>query len=308
MDNDDRQIGRLLSRREALTLIGAASAAMLAGCGPGASNSAQPTSAAGQSPAGGATAAASLNPEAATAVATAATNPGPNETAQAATSVSDLPICVVSPEQTVGPYYADVQLNRADIRADTTSGTVKEGLPLALTMRVSQISANSCTPIEGAIVEIWHCDAEGVYSAFEREGTANQNFLRGHQTTDANGTAQFTTIYPGWYPGRTTHIHFKVHTTGTNGQDYEFTSQMYFDDDISNQVFAQAPYSTKGPRNQTNASDGIYRDDGDQLMLALAQANQGYTGTLHIGLDLSDTNTGAADTMGGRPGGPPSRP
>lgn len=302
MDSDDRQIGRLLSRREALALIGAAGAAMLAGCGAAQSTSTQATSAAG-------TAAASLNPEAATAVATAASNPGLSETASAASTVSDLPTCVVSPEQTIGPYYADVQLNRADIRANTTSGTVKEGLPFVLTMRVSQISANSCTPIEGATVEIWHCDATGVYSAFEGEGTANENFLRGHQVTDANGQVQFTTIYPGWYRGRAVHIHFKVRTTGADGNDYEFTSQMYFDDTISDQVFAQAPYTGhSGQRDTTNANDGIYRNGGDQLTIALAQANQGYNGTFHIGLDLSDTSAGAADTMGGGPGGPPPRP
>ncbi len=297
MDNDDRPIGRVLSRREMLALFGAAGAALLVGCSPNQIGSAAPTSVAG-------TATPTLNPEAETAVATATANPGPNATAEAATSVADLPTCVVSPEQTVGPYYADVQLNRADVRSDTTTGEVKEGLPFELTVRVSQVSNGGCAPIAGAIVEIWHCDAAGVYSAFAQEGTANQNFLRGYQTTDANGQVRFTTIYPGWYRGRTVHIHFKVHTTGADGQDYEFTSQLYFDDDISDQVFAQAPYAAKGQRDQTNATDGIYRDGGDQLMLALTPTDQGYAGTFHVGLDLSNASTGAADTMGGGPGGP----
>lgn len=298
MDNDDQPIGRVLSRREALALISAASAAMLAGCaGP----QSGPTTA--TSPA--ASPGASLNPEAATAVATATADPGLNTTAEAAVSPGDLPTCVVSPEQTVGPYYADVQLNRADIRTDTTSGEVKDGLPLALTLRISQIDASSCTPLEGAMVEIWHCDALGVYSAFEQEGTANQNFLRGYQETDENGEAKFTTIYPGWYRGRAIHIHFKVHTTGSDGQDYEFTSQMYFDDAISDQVLAQAPYTAKsGQRDTTNATDGIYGNGGDQLTLALAPNDDGYTGTLHVGLNLSDAGVGAADSMGRGPGGP----
>lgn len=295
MENDDLPVGRLLSRREALALIGAASAAMLAACGAAQPATTTTTSAA--------TAAGSLNPEAATAVATATANPGLNTTAVAATTVADLPTCIVSPEQTVGPYYADVQLNRADIRSDTTSGAVKEGTPFDLTMRVSQISASNCTPIQGAIVEIWHCDAAGVYSAFEREGTANETFLRGHQVTDANGQVTFTTIYPGWYQGRTIHVHFKVRTTGIDGQAYEFTSQLYFDDAISDEVLAQAPYAAKGKRDQTNASDGIYSQGGDQLTVAVAKASQGYAGNFHIGIDLSDTNIGAADTMGG-PGGP----
>lgn len=289
MDNDDRQIGRLLSRREALALIGAASAAMLAACGSAQPGATQATSAAGS-------AAASLNPEAATAVATAATNPGPNATAEAVASPGDLPTCVVSPEQTEGPYYADVQLNRSDIRAEPSTGAVKEGLPLALTMRVSQVSSGSCTPLPGATVEIWHCDAQGVYSAFAGEGSANEKFLRGYQVTDASGTAQFTTIYPGWYRGRAIHIHFKVLTTGASGASYEFTSQMYFDDAVSDRVFTQAPYSGRsGQRDTTNASDGIYGDGGDQLTLALSEANGGYSGTLHIGLDLSDASAGAND-------------
>lgn len=302
MDNDDRQIGRLLSRREALALIGAASAAMLAACG-----SAQTGATTATSPAG--SAAASLNPEAATAVATAATNPGTNATAAAVASPGDLPTCVVSPEQTEGPYFADVQLNRSDIRAEPSTGAVKEGLPLALTMRVSQVSQRSCTPLPGATVEIWHCDAEGVYSAFEGEGTANEKFLRGYQVTDVSGTAQFTTIYPGWYRGRTVHIHFKVLTTGASGSTYEFTSQMYFDDTVSDRVVTQALYSTRGgQRDTTNASDGIYGDGGDQLTVALSEANGGYSGTLHIGLDLADANAGADDSGGGGPGGRPPRP
>lgn len=301
MDNDDRQIGRLLSRREALALIGAASAAMLAGCGAAQSVSTSATSAASAA----ASAAASLNPEAETAVATTTANPGVTATAEAAASAGDLPTCVVTPEQTEGPYYADVQLNRSDIRSDPGTGAVKDGLPLALTMRVSQVSTSGCTPLAGAIVEIWHCDALGVYSAFAGEGTADQQFLRGYQTTDASGTVVFNTIYPGWYRGRTIHIHFKVQTTGTAGESYEFTSQMYFDDTISDQVLAQAPYTgQRGQRDTTNASDGIYRDGGDQLTIALREAAPGYAGSFHIGLDRSDTSVGQDDSNGGGPRGP----
>jgi protocatechuate 3,4-dioxygenase beta subunit len=300
MDNDDLPVGRLLSRREALALIGAASAAMLAACGAQPTGSTVATSAASS-------ASANLNAEAVTAVATATTNPGVTATAEAAASAGALPTCVVTPEQTEGPYFADVQLDRADIRSDPGTGVVKEGLPLTLALRVSQISASDCTPLPGAIVEVWHCDAVGVYSAFDSEGTANEKFLRGHQTTDASGLAQFTTIYPGWYRGRAVHIHFKVLTTGANGESYEFTSQMYFDDAISDQVYTQPPYTGhSGQRDTTNATDGIYRNGGDQLMLALTPAAQGYSGALHVGLDLFDTSVGANDSMGaGGPGGAP---
>lgn len=279
--NDDIPVGRLLSRREALTLLAAASAAMLVGCAPGASSSPQSTTTAG------------LNAEAATAVASAQAQPGINTTATnapevAAAGTATLPQCIVSPEQTEGPYFADVQLNRSDIRSDPASGTVKEGQPLALTMRVSQISSNGCTPLEGALVDIWHCDATGVYSSFQGEGTADQKFLRGYQVTDAQGTVRFTTIYPGWYQGRTIHIHFKVRTDPDAGQGQEFTSQLYFDDAISDQVLAQAPYAGRsGQRDTTNANDGIYRRDGDRLTIAVIQADQGYTGTFDVGLQMA---------------------
>ncbi|WP_029215254.1 intradiol ring-cleavage dioxygenase [Kallotenue papyrolyticum] len=290
MDHDDRPIGRLLSRREALALLGAAGLGVLVGCAPKSTEAPQPTGLASAAP-------PSLNPEVQTAVATATANPA--GTATTPTSIAELPNCVATPEQTVGPYYADVQLNRSDVRSDTSTGVVKEGVPLQLTIRVSQISGTGCAPLPGAIVEIWHCDAQGVYSAFAQEGTANQNFLRGYQTTDANGQVQFTTIYPGWYQGRTVHIHFKVHTTGANGQAYEFTSQLYFDDAISDQVFSRPPYNAKGRRDQTNATDGIYRDGGEQLMLTLTPVGDGYAASFHVGLDLSDSGVGAADRMGG---------
>jgi protocatechuate 3,4-dioxygenase beta subunit len=101
--------------------------------------------------------------------------------------------------------------------------------------------------------------------------------------TDSNGNAQFTTIYPGWYPGRTVHIHFKIRTGSDVGQSYEFTSQLYFDDAVTDQVQAQAPYASKG-RRQKNANDGIFQNGGDQLLLVLTKNNQGYTATFNIGL------------------------
>jgi protocatechuate 3,4-dioxygenase beta subunit len=310
MDNDDQQVGRILSRREVLALFGAASAVVLAGC-------AAPQAGTTRSSASASTALASpgLNAEAATAVATATANPGLSATADAAaTTTGALPACVVSPELTEGPYFIDTQLNRSDVRIEPSDNSVRAGVPLALTVRVSQIGSGNCTPLVGAIVDVWQCDAEGVYSGVTDRSqgfsTVEQKFLRGYQTTDSNGLAQFTTIYPGWYPGRTVHIHFKVRTTGADGQDYEFTSQFFFDDDLSDQVFAQVPYAAKGQRDTLNSNDGIYRESGDQLLLALNPASDGgYATTFDIGLDLSDTGVGAADGgQGGGPGGPPPRP
>jgi len=155
-----------------------------------------------------------------------------------------------------------------------------------LTFNVSRIAANSCTSLVGATVDIWHCDAAGIYSDVSDAGfnTVGQKFLRGYQVTDANGLAQFTTIYPGWYSGRAVHIHFKIRTTTTAGQSYEFTSQLFFDDALSDQVFTQAPYAGKGQRNTLNSNDGIYSAD---LLLAVAQTAQGYAATFTIGLSIA---------------------
>jgi protocatechuate 3,4-dioxygenase beta subunit len=200
-----------------------------------------------------------------------------------------MPACVVSPEQTEGPYFVDEKLNRADIRSDPSSGSVKEGLPLQLTLRVLQYGSAGCTPLTGAMVDVWHCDALGVYSDTTDPGfdTVGQKFLRGYQVTDGKGAVQFTTIYPGWYQGRTVHIHFKIRTTAASGGNYEFTSQLFFDDTVTDQVHAQAPYASKGQRTLKNDGDGIFRNGGSQLMLALTPASQGYAATFDVGMQMA---------------------
>ena len=109
---------------------------------------------------------------------------------------------------------------------------------LALTFRVSQINGQGCVAYPGAVVDVWHCDALGVYSDVTDRGvsTVGQQFLRGYQVTDANGIASFVTIYPGWYPGRTVHIHFKIRSEATSDSSLEFTSQLFFDDAFTDQV------------------------------------------------------------------------
>jgi protocatechuate 3,4-dioxygenase beta subunit len=194
----------------------------------------------------------------------------------------------VTPAQTAGPYFVDQQLNRSDIRADPADGSVREGLTLLLTMRVLRASATGCAPLPGAMVDVWHCDAQGVYSGVQDRyaNTASQSFLRGYQITDDGGLAQFTTIYPGWYPGRTVHIHFKVRAVDNAGRNVEFTSQLYFDDAISDQVFAQAPYNRRSGRGTRNENDALFRNNGELLMLALSPADSGYAGMFDIGLNI----------------------
>lgn len=200
-----------------------------------------------------------------------------------------LSTCVVTPKQTEGPYFVDEHLNRADIRIDPSDGSVKAGVPLTLGLRISSINRAGCTPLRGAIVDIWHCDAAGVYSDVtdQSSNAAGKKFLRGYQITNANGEVQFTTIYPGWYPGRTVHIHFKIRAKSRSGQHYAFASQLYFNDAITDRVYAHQPYASRGERTLKNDGDGIFNEGGRQLMLALAEKNQGYTGMFDVGLQMA---------------------
>lgn len=207
-----------------------------------------------------------------------------------APSARAAPRCVARPEQTAGPYYVDTRLERSDIRTDPTDGSVKPGVPLQLEFVVSRIDGARCAPLAGAVVDLWQCDAQGVYSGVrdfdDRFDTRGKQFLRGYQVTDADGTARFLTIYPGWYPGRTVHIHFKVRTDPAARKGHEFTSQLYFDDAVSDRVHAQAPYAGEERRRMRNAADGIFRNGGEQLMLRLEKDAQGYAGTFDIGLRM----------------------
>ena len=179
--------------------------------------------------------------------------------------------CVLAPEQTEGPYYLD----DASVRRNVTEG--KAGVPLVL--RLSVVSASTCKPSKGAAVEIWHCDAGGIYSGTSVQGTQDERFLRGVQRTDAKGLALFRTIYPGWYPGRAVHIHFKIRSGNS-----EFTSQFFFDDAFSEQVFTQAPYSAKGAGFLRNPNDGIYRQSNGQTTLQVTRSGSAYAASFDIGM------------------------
>jgi protocatechuate 3,4-dioxygenase beta subunit len=286
MDNDDLPVGRVLGRREVVRLLALTGAAAMVGC---------------RSEGGGAHQAAAADSSAGTLASTSASGA--------------LPSCVVRPELTVGPYFVDKQANRSDIRSDPRSGKVSAGTPLALTFNVSRVDGGRCAPLAGAMVDVWHYDASGQYSGVNDQmigfDTVGQKFLRGYQVTDANGQASFTTIYPGWYQGRTVHVHFKIRTPAAAAladaaNVYEFTSQLFFDDALTDRVFAQAPYAAKGQREMRNADDGIYQEAGPQLVLAMAPAGTGYDARFDVGLDLSNAAVGKAD-RGGGPEGPGGR-
>jgi protocatechuate 3,4-dioxygenase beta subunit len=146
-------------------------------------------------------------------------------------------------------------------------------------------------PTARAQVDIWHCDARGVYSDVQDAGfsTIGQKFLRGYQISDPRGEARFLTIYPGWYPGRTVHIHLKVRTAPETKQRFELTTQMYFDDALSDRIFADPPYAEQGSRAGRNQDDRIFRRGGEQLLLSPMPAAEGFRATFSLGLQLPST-------------------
>jgi protocatechuate 3,4-dioxygenase beta subunit len=247
-----------LSRRKLLGLIGIAAAA-LAGCGSGSFLSSRPARGHSRKPAG----------------------PGS-------------PPCIVRPEQMEGPYFVDERLNRSDIRSDPSDGTVKEGRLLQLGLRVYEIRAeirgNDCRPLPGAMVDIWHCDARGIYSDVKDRSffdTRGRKFLRGYQITDEAGVVRFLTIYPGWYPGRAVHVHFKIRTNPESREGYAFTSQIYFDDALTDRIHARPPYVAMRRGRVRNQEDVIFQEGGKELILPLTPLPEGYAGIFEIGLAVS---------------------
>ena len=192
---------------------------------------------------------------------------GPNAVAEG------LVTCVLAPEMTEGPYYvaADAKLRR-DIRGG------RPGTPLALRLGVANVA--SCKPVAGAAVDIWHADSGGVYSDEAANDTVGRTFLRGVQRTSAGGIATFTTIYPGWYPGRTVHIHVKVHIRG----NVVHTGQLFFDDALTDAVFARSPYSARPNRDTRNANDSIYVNGGSRSLLTVKKQGSGYAASIWMGV------------------------
>jgi protocatechuate 3,4-dioxygenase beta subunit len=239
--NDVHQTGCIMSRREALALLGTAGFAMLAG--------------------------------------------GSSWSSAAERALA----CVASPEQTEGPYFVDERLNRSDIRTDPADGSMRDGVPLILKLAISSVAGSKCAPLAGAAVDLWHCDAAGIYSDANDPGfnTRGRKFLRGYQVTDADGSVRFTTVYPGWYDGRTVHIHFKVRGTAGAKRGYEFTSQLYFDDAFTDRVFTRGPYARRGKRSVRNGGDGIFRDGGSRMILPVTQSDAGYAANFNVGLRLA---------------------
>lgn len=201
------------------------------------------------------------------------------------------PDCVLTPEQEEGPFYIDLAQIRRDIVED------RPGVPLALALTV--VDSDTCKPIRGAAVDVWHCDARGVYSGEPSEGSKGETYLRGIQLTDRNGQAEFATIYPGQYPGRTTHIHVKVHIGGRrrdgaySGGHVSHTGQLFTSDRHDTEVFALAPYDRNTAELTPRNEDFVFRDQhGSSSVLTLARAGNslardGLTAGATLGVDPS---------------------
>ena len=205
--------------------------------------------------------------------------------ARAAADAPRAASCIARPALTEGPFFVDEKLNRSDVRPDPKSGDLPQGVLLRLGFRVSQLGGGACAPLPNAQVDVWQCDAAGRYSDVQNpsDSTVGQRFLRGYQLTDSNGAADFVTIYPGCYSGRTAHIHFKIRTSSTAGKS-EFTSQLFFDDAISDQIFAQPPYARASGNRTRNARDGIFRHGGEQLLLRPTKDGVTYAAAFDIAL------------------------
>jgi len=220
--------------------------------------------------------------------------PAWNEIVEAQGTITCVP---ATPTVTEGPYWVDEKLFRADIRTDPETGVAREGVPLTLTINVQNLSGSTCTPLVGAYVDIWQCDAKGIYSdepTYNPGGgtgpvnTTGQKFLRGYLITNEQGQVRFTTIYPGWYTGRTIHIHFRVRTYSGETVLGNFVSQIFFPEEINDAVLALPAYSRTTGRNTINANDMIFRVANADRMLAAITAGPGagYSASLTVGVTL----------------------
>ena len=273
-------VRRPVSRRD--VLIGGAATMLLVGCGSSGSDDAAGTTTT-------------------TAASTDAPTSSTDGSATSTTGVIAPPTtapdtaCTLTPELTAGPFHLDGHLAREDI----TEG--RPGTPLRFEVRV--LALPDCTPLEGAAVDIWHCDAGGEYSGFDGTGTSapggggrnDERFLRGVQLTENQGVARFTTIFPGWYEGRTVHIHLEVSEGGTLGTTYEgghvaHVGQAFFGEELTAELMAAEPYAARTGRRTTNDQDSIYQQAGAGSITEMTRRSDtdpdaGYVGSLTCMID-----------------------
>ncbi len=202
-----------------------------------------------------------------------------------------------------GPFWIDGQPQRVDVRTDSTTGLLQAGVPLSIGLTVSQLSDTSpytIKPLVGAKVDIWNCNAQGVYSDESSESTTGTNYQRGYQLTNSHGVVNFLTIYSGWYSGRTPHVHIRIRTYSGTTVTYNWATQLFFDDTITNAIFAaNSAYTRTTARDTSNTTDRVLNgasengspstEAGDYTTLKLSNNGTRVQSSFHIVLDLSDT-------------------
>ena len=246
-------IAKEISRRKALAILAVAGAGAMLGCGGGTKATATTTS----------------------------------------TATGSSTSCTVTPEGEEGPYFVDdsaTGFNRSDIRSNLDGSNTQSGIPLTLSIYVYD-SEKSCAAMAGVQIDIWHCNGSGIYSAEDVESTSGETWLRGYQLTDSNGLATFVTIFPGWYQGRTTHIHLRLRSTydstATGGTN---TTQLFFPQATINTINTTiSPYSAEGTNPTTNATDHVYADevDGANLLTLSGDTTNGFTATVKVNLPIT---------------------
>jgi protocatechuate 3,4-dioxygenase beta subunit len=282
MANDPPESPETLTRRDALNALLGLGAAMSLGCSTSSDAAANATRDAGAG-------------------------------ADASASTGDGAACATTPEGEIGPYFADDSasgFNRSNILSNLDGTSTQSGIPLTLNITVVD-AENGCAPYAGAQIDIWHCNAEGVYSDIAAESTSSAQWLRGYQITSASGQVTFQTIIPGWYSGRTTHIHLRVRSTyseASSTSDGTNTTQCFFEqtfvDTLSTTV---APYNAEGTNPTTNAGDRVYSQEesgANQLVLTGDDTN-GYTASVTLSLPITESYDAGAAAGGGAGGGPP---
>jgi protocatechuate 3,4-dioxygenase beta subunit len=206
---------------------------------------------------------------------------GPSSTSAATTAAAAVSsggtagtACVVAPNETIGPYPSRTDMFRSDVRE------TRSGARFDLTITVVNTSGG-CAPVNGAEVEIWHCDAAGDYSQYGSQTSAT--FLRGIQTTNGNGEVSFTTVYPGWYQGRATHIHIEVVIDGRSVK----ATQIAFPETVNNEVYRSGVYASRGVNPLANAADMIFADSlSAELVTPIGSPATGYTASYQLGIAL----------------------
>ncbi|HEY2733631.1 MAG TPA: hypothetical protein VGI70_06580 [Polyangiales bacterium] len=314
--SDEHEIDGRVTRRAVMTAIVGAGATFALGCGDddtsgvdaGTSGSGGTSAGAGASGRAGAGGARAGNGGAGAA---AVGGQGGSSTAGNGGSDADAGACEVTPEGEIGPYFADDSasgFNRSDVLANIDGTSVQDGIPLKLTVTVLD-TQKDCAPLAGSQVDIWHCNAAGIYSDQAVENTSSESWLRGYQTTDSKGQLVFNTIIPGWYQGRTTHIHLRIRSSysdASSTSDGTNTTQLFFDQDLVDRLATSVdPYNKQGKNSTTNAGDHVYSGEtnGANLLALDGNDSDGYTTSITIYLPITNEATSTNSGMGMGPMG-----